>query len=42
MENPSAYIQSNIAGFAHILENCRKHKIEHLVYASTQVTWCEY
>ena len=35
MENPSAYIQSNIVGFAHILENCRKHKIEHLVYAST-------
>jgi len=35
MENPLAYINSNIVGFAHILENCRIHKIEHLVYAST-------
>ena len=35
MENPLAYIKSNIVGFAHILENCRYHKIEHLVYAST-------
>ena len=35
IENPLAYINSNIVGFANILENCRKHKIEHLVYAST-------
>ena len=35
MENPIAYINSNILGFAHILENCRIHKIEHLIYAST-------
>ena len=35
MENPLAYINSNIVGFAHILENCRIHEIEHLVYAST-------
>ena len=35
IENPLAYINSNIIGFAHILENCREHKIEHLVYAST-------
>ena len=35
MENPLAYINSNIVGFANILENCRYHKIEHLVYAST-------
>ena len=35
MENPLAYINSNIVGFAHILENCRLHKIKHLVYAST-------
>ena len=35
MENPFAYINSNIVGFAHILENCFKHHIEHLVYAST-------
>ena len=35
IENPLAYINSNIVGFAHILENCRHHKIEHLIYAST-------
>ena len=35
IENPLAYINSNIVGFAHILENCRHHKVEHLVYAST-------
>ena len=35
MENPLAYINSNVVGFAHILENCREHKVAHLVYAST-------
>jgi len=35
MENPLAYINSNIVGFAHILENCRNYNIEHLVYASS-------
>jgi UDP-glucuronate 4-epimerase len=35
MKNPLAYIGSNIVGFAHILENCRHHKVEHLIYAST-------
>jgi len=35
IENPLAYINSNIVGFAHILENCRHNKIKHLVYAST-------
>ena len=35
IENPLAYINSNIFGFANILENCRYNKIEHLVYAST-------
>jgi UDP-glucuronate 4-epimerase len=35
IENPLAYINSNIVGFSHILENCRYHKVEHLVYAST-------
>ena len=35
MENPLAYINSNILGFAHILENCREYKVKHLVYAST-------
>ena len=35
MENPLAYINSNIVGFANILENCRNYRVEHLVYAST-------
>ena len=35
IENPLAYISSNIVGFANILENCRHYQIEHLVYAST-------
>jgi UDP-glucuronate 4-epimerase len=35
MKNPLAYINSNIIGFAHILENCRKYNIKNLVYAST-------
>ena len=35
MENPSAYIDSNIVGFANILECCREDKVEHLVYASS-------
>jgi UDP-glucuronate 4-epimerase len=35
IENPLTYINSNIVGFAHILEGCRDHKVEHLVYASS-------
>ena len=35
IENPIAYINSNILGFAHILENCKKYHVKHLVYAST-------
>ena len=35
MENPLSYINSNIVGFAHLLENCRYYKVKHLVYASS-------
>ncbi|MBN2396203.1 MAG: NAD-dependent epimerase [Candidatus Atribacteria bacterium] len=35
IENPHAYVQSNLVGFVNILECCRHHKIEHLVYASS-------
>ena len=35
IDNPLAYINSNIVGFAHILEGCRHHGVEHLVYASS-------
>jgi UDP-glucuronate 4-epimerase len=35
IDNPLAYIDSNIVGYAHILEGCRHHGVEHLVYASS-------
>ena len=35
IENPLAYIDSNIVGFTHILEGCRHNGVEHLVYASS-------
>ena len=35
IENPLAYINSNIVGFTNILENCCQYKVKHLVYAST-------
>ena len=35
LENPRAYIDSNIVGFTHVLEACRHHAVEHLVYASS-------
>ena len=35
LKNPHAYIQSNIVGFTNILEGCRHHGVQHLVYASS-------
>ena len=35
MENPDAYIQSNVVGFFNVLECCRKFPVEHLIYASS-------
>jgi UDP-glucuronate 4-epimerase len=35
LQNPHAYISSNIVGFTNILEMCRHHHVEHLVYASS-------
>lgn len=35
IENPQAYIDSNLVGFANILEGCRQTKVKHLVYASS-------
>jgi len=35
VENPHSYIDSNLVGTLHVLEGCRHHRIEHLVYAST-------
>jgi UDP-glucuronate 4-epimerase len=35
IENPHAYVHSNIVGFLQIIEGCRRTQVEHLVYAST-------
>lgn len=35
LTNPYAYVESNVVGFLNILEGCRHHGVEHLVYAST-------
>ena len=35
LENPHAYADSNLTGFLNILEGCRHHKIQHLLYASS-------
>lgn len=35
LENPHAYVDTNLVGFVNILEGCRHHEVEHLVYASS-------
>ena len=35
IENPYAYVESNVLGFLNLLENCRHHGIKHMVYASS-------
>ncbi len=35
LENPAAYVQSNLVAFGNMLEACRQHAIEHLLYASS-------
>jgi UDP-glucuronate 4-epimerase len=35
LENPQAYVESNLVGFVNILEGCRHSKVKHLVYASS-------
>ena len=37
LDHPHAYINSNLTGFLHMLEGCRHHGVEHLVYASIQL-----
>ena len=41
LENPKAYIESNITGFLNILEGCRNHEVKHLVYASSSSVYGE-
>ena len=35
IENPISYIDSNLVGFANILEGCRQNKVKHLIYSSS-------
>jgi len=35
LTHPMAYVDSNLVGFAHVLEGCRQHGVQHLVYASS-------
>ena len=35
IENPYAYVESNVMGFLNVLENCRNHGVGHLLYASS-------
>ncbi len=35
LQNPQAYVSSNLVGFVNILEGCRHHSVEHLTYASS-------
>lgn len=35
LDNPSAYIDANLAGFGNVLEGCRRNQVAHLVYASS-------
>lgn len=35
IENPHAYVESNLVGFVNVLEACRQHQVGHLTYAST-------
>jgi UDP-glucuronate 4-epimerase len=49
LENPASYVQTNLVGFANLLECCRRHPPRHLVYASSssvygsnpQLPWSE-
>ncbi|QJE03243.1 NAD-dependent epimerase/dehydratase family protein [Massilia forsythiae] len=35
LQHPGAYVQANLVGFAHVLESCRRHRVAHLLYASS-------
>ncbi|NBQ85506.1 MAG: NAD-dependent epimerase/dehydratase family protein, partial [Methylophilaceae bacterium] len=35
LQNPNAYVQSNLVGFTNVLEGCRHNQVQHLVYASS-------
>lgn len=39
LDHPHAYISSNVTGFMHVLEGCRHHGVQHLVFASTSAVY---
>jgi UDP-glucuronate 4-epimerase len=41
LDHPHSYMHSNVTGFLHVLEGCRHHGIEHLVYASSSSVYGE-
>ena len=41
LDNPHAYVDSNLVGFVNILEGCRQHGVQHLVYASSSSVYGE-
>src|SRR5690606_28298254 len=41
LENPMAYVDSNLVGFVNLLECCRRHQIQHLVYAASSSVYGE-
>ena len=40
IENPYAYVESNIDGFLNVLEGCRHYQVKHLIYASSSSVYC--
>jgi UDP-glucuronate 4-epimerase len=42
LEDPQAYVRSNVAGTLNVLEGCRHHPVQHLVYASTSSVYGAY
>ncbi|HYJ59617.1 MAG TPA: NAD-dependent epimerase [Methyloceanibacter sp.] len=39
LDHPHSYINANVTGFLHVLEGCRHHGVQHLVYASTSAVY---
>ena len=42
IDHPHIYVESNVTGFLHVIEGCRRNDVEHLVYASTSSVYGAY
>jgi UDP-glucuronate 4-epimerase len=42
IDHPHVYVESNVTGFLHVIEGCRRNDVEHLVYASTSSVYGAY